>query len=210
MSDFSLTTSAFAPGAPIPHRYAFGKPAEGAPMALSDNISPALSWEDAPEGTRSFALLCVDPDVPSAADDVNQPDREVPASLPRVDFFHWVLVDLPPALRALPEGAGSGGITPGGKAFGAGRFGVSGINSYTDWFAGDAEMGGQYGGYDGPCPPWNDSIVHHYHFQLVALDVPSLGLSGPFTGSQARAAMAGHILGTAEIMGTTTLNRRLL
>lgn len=210
MSRFALRTSAFSPGQPIPSRFAFGKPADGAPMALSDNLSPELSWDQVPEGTRSFALLCVDPDVPSAADDVNQSDREVPSSLPRVAFYHWVLVDLPAALRGLPEGAGSTGIQAGGKAFGPGPFGVSGVNSYTDWFAGDPEMAGQYGGYDGPCPPWNDSVVHHYHFRLFALDVATVGLSGPFTGAEVLEAMGGHILGIAEIMGTTTLNRRLL
>lgn len=210
MSRFALTTPAFAEGQPIPARFAFGKPADHAPMALSDNLSPALSWDHVPEGTRSFALICVDPDVPSAAEDVNQPDREVPPSLARVPFYHWVLVDLPSELRGLPEGAGSTGISPGGKPFGLGTFGVSGVNSYTDWFAGDPEMAGQYGGYDGPCPPWNDSLIHHYHFRLFALDVPTLGLSGPFTGPSLLAAVAGHLLGTAEIMGTTTLNRRLL
>ena len=46
-------------------------------------------------GTKSFAIVCHDPDVPSKGDDVNQEGRRVPASLPRVDFFHWVLVDLP-------------------------------------------------------------------------------------------------------------------
>jgi phosphatidylethanolamine-binding protein (PEBP) family uncharacterized protein len=43
---------------------------------------------------RSY-VICHDPDVPSKGDDVNQEGRGVPASLPRVDFFHWVLVDLP-------------------------------------------------------------------------------------------------------------------
>ena len=44
--------------------------------------------------------LCHDPDVPSRGDDVNKEGRIVPASLPRVDFFHWVLVDLPSGCAA--------------------------------------------------------------------------------------------------------------
>ena len=57
------------------------------------------AWSDLPAGTQSLALICHDFDVPSRGDDVNQADREVPADLPRVDFFHWVLVDVPAALR---------------------------------------------------------------------------------------------------------------
>ena len=57
-----------------------------------------------PAGTRSFAIICHDPDVPSQGDDVNQEGRVVPATLPRVDFFHWVLVDLPPEeAKHIPE-----------------------------------------------------------------------------------------------------------
>ena len=83
---------------------------------------------------------------------------------------------------------------------------MQGLNNYTDWFAGDADMGGDYGGYDGPCPPWNDSILHHYHFRLYALDVDSLGLEGRFGGPEALAAMEGHILDQTEVVGTYTLN----
>ena len=64
---------------------------------LGGNHNPHLAWSDLPAGTKSLALICHDPDVPSRGDDVNQEGRTVPASLPRVDFFHWVLVDLPPA-----------------------------------------------------------------------------------------------------------------
>ena len=46
-----------------------------------------------------------------------------------------------------------------------------GINDYTGWFAGDKDMAGNYFGYDGPCPPWNDEIPHRYVFTLYALDV---------------------------------------
>ena len=87
--------------------------------------------------------------------------------------------------------------------------GTTGINSYTDWFAGDADMGGNYGGYDGPCPPWNDSIMHHYHFTVYALDVEALNLEGAFTGADALAAMKGHVLDQASHMGTYTMNPNL-
>lgn len=71
-------------------------------------------------------------------------------------------------------------------------------------------MRGHYGGYDGPCPPWNDTLVHHYHFTIYALDVEKLDLSGPFTGADALSAMEGHVLGQASHMGSYTMNRDLL
>jgi Raf kinase inhibitor-like YbhB/YbcL family protein len=82
-----------------------------------------------------------------------------------------------------------------------------GINDYTDWFAGDNDMRGDYYGYDGPCPPWNDEIVHRYVFTLFALDVAELlDIEGKLTGQQVRAAMQGHILAEASLTGTYTLN----
>ena len=193
-------------GGKIPGKFAFGVPAEEGHVALSDNRSPAISWSDAPAGTKSFAIICHDPDVPSSGEDVNQEGKTVPASLPRVDFYHWVQVDIPADYSNLAEGEVSDGITPKGKAPGKRAYGVTGINNYTDWFAGDPDMAGSYGGYDGPCPPWNDSIVHHYHFTVYALDVESLGLSGNFGGPEALAAMEGHILASGSYIGTYSLN----
>jgi Raf kinase inhibitor-like YbhB/YbcL family protein len=83
------------------------------------------------------------------------------------------------------------------------------LNDYTGWFAGDADMRGEYLGYDGPCPPWNDALVHHYHFRLYALDVEHLKLADGFTVTELRAAMDGHVLAEAELMGTYTLNSAL-
>jgi len=203
---FKVKIAAWPNGGAIPEDYAFCKPATEGHIAMSRNLSPAIAWSGAPAGTRSFAILCHDPDVPSKADDVNQEGRTVPASLPRVDFFHWVLVDIPADVISLAEGADADGITPGGKAPGATANGVRGINNYTDWFASDEAMKGDYGGYDGPCPPWNDEILHHYHFAVFALDVPSLGLDGRFGGPEALAAMAGHVLAKDTWIGTYTLN----
>lgn len=196
----------FENGTPIPGEFAFGVPAEKGHVALSDNKNPEISWSGAPAGTKSFAIICHDTDVPSAGDDVNQEGKTVPSDLPRVDFYHWVLVDIAEDRSAIAEGEDSNGITAKGKAPGAQGHGVTGINNYTDWFAGDADMGGDYGGYDGPCPPWNDSIVHHYHFTVYALDVESLGLSGTFGGPEALAAMEGHVLAKGSYMGTYSLN----
>ena len=204
-----LSIEGWDDGAPIPTKFAFGKiPAEGR-FETSDNISPAISWSDAPAGTKSFALICHDPDVPSSGEDVNIEGKQVPASLPRVDFYHWVLVNIPASTTSLAEGVGANGITPKGKPAGVKAHGETGLNSYTDWFAGDADMGGNYADYDGPCPPWNDSIIHHYHFTVYALDTDKVDLPEPFTGPDALAAIEGHLLDKASYMGTYTMNRDL-
>ena len=205
-----LATTAFAQGKPIPDEFAFGRPDPASHVALSANRNPDFAWGGAPPGTRSFALLCVDRDVPSKGDDVNQEGREVPASLPRVEFFHWVLVDLAPTRSGIARGEFSDGVTPRGKPGPRAAGGAAqGINDFTGWFAGDASMAGNYFGYDGPCPPWNDSLVHHYTFTLYALDVDRLPIEGAFTGADARKAMAGHVLAEASVMGTCTLNPKL-
>ena len=201
-----LTSTSFADGSPIPEANAFARQATEGHVALSGNRSPQLCWSGAPEGTKSFALLCHDPDVPSVGDDVNQEGRTVPRDLPRVDFFHWVLTDLAASVTGLAEGADSDGVTAGGKATGPTDHGVRGVNNYTDWFSGDPDMGGDYGGYDGPGPPWNDERLHHYVFTVYALDVASLGLSGVFGGPAVLAAIEGHVLAKASITGTYTLN----
>lgn len=197
-------------GEPIPQRHAAGRLTEDGGVGFSDNISPHLAWADLPPGTRSLALVCHDFDVPSRADDVNRDDREVPADLPRVDFFHWLLVDLPPSVTCLAEGEFSRGFTPRGKPGPAAPHGArQGLNDYTGWFAGNPEMAGRYFGYDGPFPPFNDSLVHHYVFTLYALASDRLPVEGDFSGAQVREALAGRVLGAATLSGTYTLNRRL-
>ncbi len=202
-----LTTTAFADMAPIPGEFAFAVIDPAAHVKLSGNRNPDFAWSDLPPGTRSLALLCHDPDVPSRGDDVNQEGRVVQASLPRVDFFHWVLVDLPPNLRGIARGIHSDGVVPRGKAGPrAPDSARHGVNDYTGWFAGDADMEGSYFGYDGPCPPWNDEIVHRYIFTLYALDVTELPVTGKFTGPEARTAMQRHVLAQSAITGRYALN----
>jgi Raf kinase inhibitor-like YbhB/YbcL family protein len=89
-------------------------------------------------------------------------------------FTHWVLFDVPATTMALPEG------------FQAGSVGVSGNSGF------------RRAGYGGPCPPTG---VHHYHFMLSALDVPTLGLQAGATKADVEKAMQGHVLGTAELVG---------
>ena len=90
-------------------------------------------------------------------------------------FTHWVLFDIPATTKQLPEG------------FQPGSVGVSGTSGF------------RRPGYGGPCPP---SGSHHYHFMLSALDVPTLGLQASATKADVEKAMQGHVVGTAELVGT--------
>jgi Raf kinase inhibitor-like YbhB/YbcL family protein len=202
-----LTSTSFDHGSRIAAKNAFGKHHPETHIALSDNLSPHLAWDDVPAGTKSFVLVCHDPDVPSKGDDVNKEGRTVPASLSRIDFYHWLLVDIPPSVKALAEGELSSGITARGKPGPAAPNGMrQGVNDYTSWFAGDADMGGTYFGYDGPCPPWNDSLLHHYHFTLYALDVERCPVEGEFRGADVLAALSGHVLAQTRLTGTYAIN----
>lgn len=188
-------------GRPIPARFALC-----ARDGMGDNVSPALSWTGAPEGTASFVVTCVDPDAPTDPTDVNVEGRTVPASLPRTDFVHWLLVDVPADRTGIAEAEAGSGVVAKGKPVGPSCGGLAGRNDYTAWFDGDADMGGTYGGYDGPCPPSNDEIVHHYVFTVHAVDVASLGLSGAFGLDDVMAAIEGHVLASATVTGTYSLN----
>lgn len=203
---FSIKLGGWKDGERIPPRFAFCAPSEQHHVALSENVNPAVSWADAPQGTKSFALICHDPDVPSSLETVNKEGMTVPKDLTRITFYHWVLVDIPASVSSIDEGADSSSVTPKGKPPGKRPYGVAGINSYTNWFAGDDDMQGDYGGYDGPCPPWNDSIPHHYHFTVYALDVESLGLKGRFGGAEALTALQGHVLAETSVLGVYSLN----
>jgi Raf kinase inhibitor-like YbhB/YbcL family protein len=79
---FSLSSPAFDPGAAVPKEY----------TCDGRDASPALRWENPPEGTRSYALIVDDPDAPDGT------------------FTHWVLCDLPASMQSLPEGASQAGI----------------------------------------------------------------------------------------------------
>ena len=150
MGGFTLKSSAFENGAPIPAEYT----ADGA------NTSPPLTISGLPEGTVTMALIVDDPDAPSGT------------------WVHWVLWNIPASANSLQEGIGRSPTRADGI-----RQGV------TDF---------RRAGYGGPCPP---SGTHRYFFRLAALDAV-LDLPENATRAQLEAAMQGHVLGTAELMGT--------
>ena len=197
-----IRSDSFDNGTPIPPEFAMGQP-----DGFAGNRNPHLAWDEVPEGTRSFALICVDPDVPTVPETVNRKDQEIPVDQPRMDFIHWVAADLPAGLREIAAGSCSDGVTAKGKQDPPGLPGArQGSNDYTGWFAGDPGMGGDYRGYDGPYPPFNDLRMHRYFFRLFALDVETLDLPERFTAADVLRGMQGHVLGEAAAYGTYLLN----
>ena len=191
----------------IPERCAFGIKDTENHMALGKNKNPQLIWSEIHEEAKSLVLICVDTDVPSSLDNFNKEGKTISKDLPRVNFYHWVMVDIKAEEGSVDEGECSDGITPGGKQNPSGPTGSrQGINDYTKFMAGDPEMQGNYFGYEGPCPPWNDEIPHHYRFQMFACDFDECPVSGTFTSEEVIAAMQGHIIDQTELTGLYSLN----
>ena len=122
LSGMKITSTAFEHGGAIPSQYT----GEGI------DVSPAIAWRNAPEDTRSFALICHDPDAPLIT--------------PRTyGFVHWVLYNIPDSENALPEGVSS--FTAGLNDFGNMGYGGPmppeghGMHHYYFWlFALDQEL----------------------------------------------------------------------
>ena len=160
-------------------------------MRPGPNKNPGVSWGRGPAGTASYALILYDPDVPESFANAYKDGPILTAADRRRDWYHWVLIDIPPDVTRIAEGAESAGPP------GPGKYGLRVVHQ-----AG----GGGHAGYDGPCPPFNDMLVHHYHFTVYALDVPTLGLSGTFGVPEVTRAMEGHVLAKGEVVGLHTLN----
>lgn len=146
----------FAAGAEIPAKHTCDGP----------DLSPPLTISDVPPGTASLALVCDDPDAPAGA------------------WTHWVLFDLAPDLRSLPEGLPKTQFVLDNAAQGLNDFGRL--------------------GWGGPCPP--PGGPHRYFFRLLALRQP-LGLRpGALKGAVLKAA-EGNILARAELVGRYSRGR---
>jgi Raf kinase inhibitor-like YbhB/YbcL family protein len=197
-----IRSDSFEPRGPIPAEFAMGQ-ADG----FARNRNPHLAWDDVPAATQSFALLCIDTDAPTVAETVGRTDLEIPVAQPRAEFVHWAMADIPAGLRVIAAGSCSDGVTAHGKQHPPGPAGArQGRNDYSGWFAGDPDMAGDYLGYDGPYPPFNDLRVHRYFFRLFALDLPSLDLADGFSAGDLFRAMHGHVLAEAAVHGTYSLH----
>lgn len=144
-----ITSPAFSDGEMIPKQFT----ADGA------NVSPELDISGVPEGTKSLVLIVDDPDAP------------------RGTWNHWLVWNISPTTRIIPEDSAPEGT-------------VSGRNDFGET------------GYLGPSPP---SGVHRYYFRLFALDtVPDLPANA--TRRALDLAMQGHIVAQATLMGRYTRN----
>ncbi len=196
----SVTLQGLTPTGDLPRSTAFCLP-KGAP-AMPHDISPGLRWSAGPPGTKSYAVIMVDPDVVRDLSLMNKPGVTIPPDAPRMNIYHWELIDIPSSIHHLYRGEDGPGFVPGGKPIGPGKVGIRGTNDYWPYFNKNpnmpAAMKGPYGGYDGPCPPGNDLLVHNYIFKVFALDVKSLNLSGQFFAPAVLRAMQGHVLAQGE------------
>ncbi|HYH98612.1 YbhB/YbcL family Raf kinase inhibitor-like protein [Hyalangium sp.] len=148
----------------ISPRFQEGEPIPIAFTCEGEDKAPPLHWGEVPPGTRSLALLVDDPDAP----DPQRPQRT---------WCHWILYNLPPGTRGLPEGATPGTLPAGTR---------EGLN---DWHR---------AGYGGPCPPIGR---HRYVHHLYALDTVLPDLGSP-TRAQLLKAIQGHVLAEAQLIGT--------
>jgi Raf kinase inhibitor-like YbhB/YbcL family protein len=208
---FTVESASIADGEPIPERHAVATPTpDGRSEMAGADVSPHLRWSGEPEGTRSFAISVVDPDVPADRTRMGVEGLPLGDDEPRVDFAHWLVVDVPPDVHEVAEGADGDGFVPHGRPPGPTTFGgIGGANGYRGLFEGNPDLEGTYGGWNGPFPPWNDERVHRYETTVYALDVPTLGLAAGFTLEGFRAAIEGHVLDRATIVPTYTLNPSL-
>jgi Raf kinase inhibitor-like YbhB/YbcL family protein len=196
----TVTLEGLLPSGNLPISAAFCLP-KGSDQKPQDR-SPGLRWSAGPAGTKSYVVIMVDPDVTANLALMNKPGVTIPVDSPRQNIYHWELIDIPPSVTSLAPGEDGDGFVPGGKPIGPGTVGIRGTNDYWPLFNNNPNMppamAGPYGGYDGPCPPSNDLKVHTYRFQVYALDVPTLGLSGKFFALAVISAMNGHILAQGE------------
>lgn len=146
----NIESSSFAQGHPIPQKCT----CEGG------DASPQVHWSNAPQGTKTFALIVDDPDAPAGI------------------WVHWVIYNIPAGTHELPVGMGKGTTTSAG---------TQGLNDFRKI------------GYGGPCPP--SGKPHRYFFKLYALDT-DLPVKPRGTKKDVEAAMQGHILANAVLIGT--------
>ncbi|MBN9162781.1 MAG: phosphatidylethanolamine-binding protein [Myxococcales bacterium 68-20] len=130
-----------------------------------EETSPALAWSEPPTGTKSIAVIVDDPDAPDPA-------------APKMVFVHWVLYDVPPTTKELPEGVQNAANAGAGARDGKNDFGQT--------------------GWKGPCPPKGR---HRYFHKVYALDTVLSDLGTP-TKAALEKAMSGHVLAKGELVGT--------
>ena len=193
---FAISVDALTPNQPISAPQALCVPtADGKSDKIEDVIRPTIRWSGAPAGTKSFAVFMMDPDVPADFTDAGIVGKVIAEDAKRQDFFHWGVVDIAADVNVI-----QGGLAK--LPLASGRELPNDLGA-----AGYVPSPGQYGG---PCPPWNDARIHHYHFIVLALADGSVFKEG----ESAKAAFtrlidSPSVLGKATVVGTYTLNQKL-
>ncbi len=187
-----VTVEGIADNAPIPEKYALCKPTEDGKSKGGENVRPTIGWSGAPAASKAFAVVVTDPDVPADFTDAGKAGKVVKANAKRQLFYHWALADIPVSAHEIP----------GGPSYKAPDMGVAASGSLGKYVDNPTQ-------YGGPCPPWNDERLHHYHFTVYALKVPTLDLPPDPTAAQVEAAAKKNQLGSAAVTGTYSLNKAL-
>jgi Raf kinase inhibitor-like YbhB/YbcL family protein len=201
-----LWSDSFSEGSRLREDYAFIKPHPTKHAELAKNRNPHLAWGELPDGVKSLVLIMHDADAPMSRDMVNKPDKTVPFDFPRTEFYNWVLVDIDPKNTPIQAGEFSKEVTAKGKPGPQGPNKTrQGLNDYTNWFMGNPNMAGNYFGYDGPGPAWNDERIHHYAVTLYALKEKRCPVEGNFTGKDVVNAMVGLIMAKVQMNCTYAL-----
>ena len=164
------------------------------------NLSPKLVWGNVPEDTKSFALLCIDIDIPTDLSNKNKPGISIPAEQKRTYFVHWMVCNLPQDIRELPKGFMNKQKVIDG--FDASKLN-SGSTGYSKYFGSEAL------GYWGPCSPTNDLRPHRYIFRLYALNTATLPLSKNYEYDEFKDAVEKAKIATANVVGIFTRNELL-
>ena len=194
-----ILSESFSDGERMPSKFAFAKKDLSEGLCFARNVNPEIAWQDIPPATRSLVLICKDRHVPVDLTQVNLAGVIIPESALRRDFHHWVVADIQPGIKRIPEGSVSKCVTVGGKSSQHHNGFIEGLNDYTKVLGEDQTMAGHYFGYDGPSPPLNDKKLHWYEFTLYALSIPTLGLEGAFSADDVIPLLQRHCLDSASI-----------
>jgi phosphatidylethanolamine-binding protein (PEBP) family uncharacterized protein len=138
---------------PIPAEQAVCLPTkDGKSDATGKNKQPTIYWNGAPEDTDSFAIFIMDVDVPADFTDAGKEGKVIAHGAKRQNFFHYAVVDIPATATQYPAPDKT-------KPYGKALANDMGMNKYVK----------PVNAYGGPCPPWNDERIHHYHYIVLAL-----------------------------------------